>query len=205
MTVDHLVYGVEDLRTGVAELAERLGVEAAPGGKHVGRGTHNALLGLGGDAYLEIIAFDPEQTERRAPPLFALGQVRLPRLVGWACAATDIQERVRRARRSGYDAGPAEAMSRLRQDGTALRWLLTPPPPPDRRVIPFLIDWGDSPHPSRAAPAGVRLVELRAEDPEPRRARAALAALEVELHVEAGPEPALIATLDSPKGRVVLR
>lgn len=72
-------------------------------------------------------------------------------------------------------------------------------------MVPFLIDWGDSPHPSRAAPAGIRLVELRAEEPEPRPARMALAALEVELTVDAGPEPALFATLDSPKGRVVLR
>ena len=204
MTVDHLVYGVADLGAGVAELAGRLGVRAAPGGKHVGRGTHNALLGLGGGAYLEIIAVDPEQPAARAP-LFALGALRLPRLVGWACAAPDIEERVRAARRRGYEPGPVEAMSRATGDGSVLRWRLTPPSPASRLVVPFLIDWGDTPHPSRTAPAGVRLVELSAEEPAPRPSRAALEALGVDVRIEPGAEPALIATLDAPSGRVVLR
>ncbi len=203
MNVDHLVYGVPDLRAGVAELSDRLGVRAAPGGKHVGRGTHNAILGLGGTSYLEVIALDPEQPAARAP-LFALGAMRLPRLVAWACAVEGIEERVERVRGRGYDPGPAEPMSRAREDGSVLRWRLTQPPPPARLVVPFLIDWGDSPHPSRAAPAGLRLVELRAAEPEPRPSRAALGALEVDLPVDPGAEPALVATLETPRGRVVL-
>jgi hypothetical protein len=83
VTVDHHVYGVEDLGAGVAELTERLGVRAAPGGKHAGRGTHNALVGLGGEAYLEVIAIDPEQPAPSRPPLFALDLLRLPGLLGW--------------------------------------------------------------------------------------------------------------------------
>lgn len=204
MNVDHLVYGVPDLGAGVAELADLLGVLAAPGGKHVGRGTHNALLGLGGASYLEIIALDPEQPAARSP-LFALGEMRLPRLVAWACAVAGIGERVERARRRGYDPGAGEAMSRARQDGAVLRWLLTPPPPPSRLVVPFLIDWGDTPHPSRAAPAGIRLAGLWAEEPEPRPSRAALAALDIDLRVDPGVEPALVAALETPRGRVVLR
>lgn len=204
MNVDHLVYGVPDLRAGVAEMADRLGVRAAPGGKHVGRGTHNAILGLGGASYLEIIALDPDQAPARAP-LFALGAMRLPRLVAWACAVEGIEARVERARRRGYDPGPPEPMSRARDDGAVLRWRLTQPPPPPRLVVPFLIDWGDSPHPSRAAPAGIRLVELRAEEPEPRPSRAALGALEVDLPVDPGVEPALVVMLETPRGRIVLR
>src|SRR5215469_18982065 len=114
MTTDHVVYGVADLDRGVDELAERLGVRPAPGGRHVGRGTHNALLGLGGGAYLEVIATDPEQAPFAGPLSFALDRLRLPRLVGWACRAPDLDERVATARERGHDPGDVRDMSRRR-------------------------------------------------------------------------------------------
>jgi Glyoxalase-like domain len=46
VTLDHLVYAAPDLATAVADLEEHLGVRAQAGGKHVGLGTHNALLAL---------------------------------------------------------------------------------------------------------------------------------------------------------------
>jgi hypothetical protein len=204
--IDHIVYGVDDLRAGVDDLAEQLGVRAAPGGKHVGRGTHNALLALGGDSYLEIIAIDPDQPASAEPVPFALDRLRLPRLVGWATRVTDIEQSARRARDRGFDPGPIHAMSRRRPDGVLLEWHLTRhDEDPGRVVVPFLIDWGSSPHPSKASPTGVTLVELRAEHPSPDDLRRALAALGADVAVDEAPEPALIATLDTPKGRVVLR
>jgi hypothetical protein len=206
MTVDHIVYGVEELEAGVEELAARLGVRAAPGGRHVGRGTHNALLGLGGSTYLEVIALDPGQPAPPAPLPFALDRVRLPRLVGWASRTADIDRQVALARERGRDPGEVQSMSRRRPDGFLLEWRLTRHAPgPDRLAVPFLIDWGGSPHPSESAPAGVRLVELRAEHPDPAALHAELEALGVTVPVDEGPEPALVATLDSPRGRVVLR
>ena len=206
MTVDHIVYGAEDLQAGIEELAEQLGVRAAPGGKHVGRGTHNALLALGGDSYLEIIAPDPDQTKPASPLPFGLDRVRLPRLVGWATRVTDIERRALQARERGYDPSPVQTMSRRQPDGVLLEWRLTRhTPDPSRLVEPFLIDWGSSPHPSQASPTGVTLVDLRAEHPSPVDVRRMLAALDVDLAVDEGADAVLIATLDSPRGRVVLR
>lgn len=206
MTVDHIVYGVEDLQAGIDELAELLGVRAAPGGKHVGRGTHNALLALGGDSYLEIIARDPDQAEPESPVAFALDRIHLPRLVGWASPVTDIERRAQQARERGYDPGPVQAMSRRRPDGMLLQWRLTRhTPDPSRLLLPFLIDWGSSLHPSQASPTGVTLVDLRAEHPSPVDVRRMLAALDVDLVVDEGAEAVLVATLDSARGRVVLR
>lgn len=204
--IDHVVYGVDDLKTGVNELARRLGVRPAAGGRHVGRGTHNALLALGGQTYLEIIAQDPDQSRPEGPLSFALDRVQLPRLVGWAGRSTDIDAQVNGARQHGYDPGEVQTMSREQPDGTVLEWRLTrQEPDPERLVLPFLIDWGTSPHPSKSAPAGVRLVELRAQHPDPDQVRSALDALGLHLRVDEGPEPALVAVLDTPKGRVVLR
>src|SRR5215472_13980875 len=88
--VDHLVYGVADLDSAARDLAAKLGVEPVAGGRHVNRGTHNALLGLGGGSYLEVIAADPGQAPFAGELPFGLDRADLPRLVGWAVRVPDI-------------------------------------------------------------------------------------------------------------------
>ena len=76
--LDHLLLGTADLERGIDWLEERVGVRAAAGGVHPGVGTRNALISLGGDRYLEIIAPDVEQTNFDFPIDFrSLAEPRL--------------------------------------------------------------------------------------------------------------------------------
>jgi hypothetical protein len=72
-------------------------------------------------------------------------------------------------------------------------------------LVPFFIDWGTSPHPAATSEAHVTLMDLRAEHPDPESMRRMLRAVGVTLDVRKGSAPALIATLDSPRGRVELK
>src|SRR5262245_56653484 len=103
--VDHLVNAVPDLSEGMREIEKKLGVRAAPGGRHDGVGTHNALLALGDDAYLEIIAPDPSQPAPARPRPFGVDALQRGRLVTWAGRVRDLDARVASARAAGFDPG----------------------------------------------------------------------------------------------------
>lgn len=71
--------------------------------------------------------------------------------------------------------------------------------------MPFFIDWKTSPHPSLHAPKGAVLVALAVEHPDAELVRRMLHAVGVVLPVKVGPAPAVVAEIDCPRGRVILR
>ena len=183
------------------DLERDWGVRPQPGGSHPGRGTHNALLDLGDGCYLEVIGPDPGQPKPARPRPFGVDGLTGPRLVTWAAQAPDIDDRVARARQRGFDPGPVAVMSRTRPDGLRLEWKLTAiDEPVAGGVVPFLIDWGDTPHPTATLTGGCRLGRLRAEHPDPDLVRAALAALGLPLEVRFGSYPRLVAFIETPRG-----
>jgi hypothetical protein len=204
--VDHLVYGAPDLGHAVELLERLLGVRAEKGGSHAGEGTCNALLALGPSAYLEILAPDPEQPAPPRPRWFGIDALRSPRLVAWAANESDLDGFAARARRDGIALPQIVSGSRRRPDGSRLAWRFTDPHLlPEGSVLPFFLDWGDTPHPAASAPRGARLTGLRAEHPGAAGVRDALARLGVPLPVAKAPRPALVATIEGAKGEVELR
>jgi hypothetical protein len=204
--VDHLVYGAPDLEEAVNRLERLTGVRAAPGGQHLGHGTRNALMALGPSTYLEILGPDPEQPEPDEPRWLGIDDLDTPRLITWAATASPLVPFVDRILASGIDIGRVQPAHRRRPDGVDLHWHLTDPSVMlADGLVPFLIDWGSSPHPAGTAPSGVILTALRAEHPEPRSINTVVEALELQLPVEQGPTPTLVATLQCPSDTVELR
>ncbi|MFJ9726473.1 VOC family protein [Streptomyces sp. NPDC101209] len=200
--LDHLVLATPDLAATVADFTRRTGVAPAPGGAHVGRGTRNFLVGLGGCSYLEIIGPDPEQTGPHGPRPFAVDELTAARTVTWAVGPPDLDAAVAAARARGYDPGGIRPMSRRRPDGTLLRWRLTDGDTQHPSgLVPFLIDWGSAVHPSASGLPVTPLLRLSASAPDPAEIRPLLAAVDAELPLTEGPV-ALTFTVDTPHGPV---
>jgi hypothetical protein len=187
--VDHLVYATPDLELGIGEVEHLLGIRATHGGQHPGRGTRNALIAFGPAVYLEII----DSLERS-------------KLVTWAAKTDDIDRLHRVAAANRIPIGEVRSGSRRRSDGALLSWRLTEPTRDMKNgIIPFFIDWGASPHPSRTATQGAMLAELRAEHPDSERMRRSLEMLGLQMTVMPGIQASLIAIVDGARGRVELR
>jgi hypothetical protein len=201
--LDHVVYGAHDLNAAIEDFVGGFGVRANEGGRHPGFGTHNALLCLGERAYLELIAPDPTQPPPARRP-FGLDSLADPCLVAWAVACDDIDAVIARARERGYDPGDPLELERVVPGGPVLRSLVT-----TRDLgagpMPFLISWGDTPHPAMSAPSGLRLLDFRIEHPDPAGIAAQLAAIEVDVRVVEAPRTALVASIEGPTGTVELR
>lgn len=204
--LDHLVYATPDVDATIADLEAKLGVRAAIGGRHVGRGTRNALLGLSEFSYLEIIGPDSSQLGVNRPRWFGIDSLTTPRLVTWAIQLGDVERVMGDSARSGVVLGKITHGSRETPDGSVLRWRLTEPSAMiDDGLVPFLIDWGTSRHPATAAPRGVSLRSMYGEHPDPERVMRDVAAVSASLSVVRAPQAALVATLVGKRGEVELR
>jgi hypothetical protein len=204
-TVDHLVYATPDLQASIDALEKRLGVRAAPGGQHPGRGTRNALIALSPTSYIEIIGPDPEQPKPDLPRQFGIDTLTEGRLVTWAAKSDDLERTVTRAASHAIKLGEVLPGSRRRPDGVLLNWRYTNP-----RVVvadgivPFFIDWGSTPHPAQTAASGASLLDLVGEHPDAERVQQMVTGLGLGLQVKKGPSPALTAIISSPRGRIEL-
>lgn len=129
--LDHVVIVVRDLDAVVAAY-RAAGFTVAPGGRHPGRNTRNALVVFADGAYLELIAYDaPSPDERWWRVLEAHGEG----LVDFALLPQDISGVVAAARARGL-AGLAERPgSRARPDGLQIAWQSARPASSD---LPFL-------------------------------------------------------------------
>jgi hypothetical protein len=225
LTLDHLVYGVPDLNEAIEDFEKRLGLAPRLGGRHGGLGTHNAILPLEGESYIELIASDPDGPTPNQPRPFGLDTLCEPRLVTWAVRSRAIETDVQHAREQGFDPGIVFTMSRTEPEGETLEWKLSLLPKPfGDGLVPFVIDWGKSRHPA-AAPRSPsedqthdpaddptkddptshgKLSAFSATHPNPAPIRAALHALGVALDVKPGTIACLNVRLTGPAGSIEL-
>ncbi len=214
--VDHLVVAAASLAQGVAWCEASLGVVPGPGGRHALMGTHNRLLKIATaaypNAYLEVIAIDPAAPAPARTRWFGLDdpllQARLqaqgPRLVHFVARSTTLGVHRQGLVDAGQLPGEPVAASRPTPAGL-LSWqilLRADGGMGCAGALPTLLQWRGQ-HPAEAMPdSGVTLRGLALQG-VPDRCRDVLGLPGVVVSAAAGVP--ITATLDSPRGTVVLR
>lgn len=206
-SLDHVVLGAANLATATASLEARLAIDFAPGGEHPLMATHNRLLRLGDDAYLEIIAVNSSAQSKR-PRWFSLDSpdtmARLsagPAPLCWVLGVSDIRAAVDVC---GYDPGRIITMSR-----GDLQWQLTIADDGSlagEGVLPVLIEWPGGRNPaSRLPETSVRLGRLALTHPQPVMVEEVLNRLGAGgIATVSEGAPMLAFYLETPHGTVVL-
>lgn len=206
--IDHLVVTAPTLASGIQHVEQTLGCKMQPGGRHPRMGTHNALLKIGIDCYLEVISIDPEAKPPGRNRWFELDTLlpeTCPRLATWVMRTNDIHKVTNS---TDQTLGVVEEMSR----GT-LAWQITIPPDgrlPLDGIAPAVIQWKGEIHPaSKLAESSVSLLQLVGHHPDARHITALLNAASFEgpfsvVEPPDGVPIGLTATFQTPSGLVVL-
>lgn len=212
--LDHIVVAAKTLDEGRMWARETLGVDPVGGGKHDGLATHNTLLKLNGNRYLEIIAIDPDAGAPNFPRWFGLDTAEVqehiahgPRLVAWVARASGADDAIEQLVASpGYTAKMVRPATRA-----DFRWRFAFTPDGARiggGALPHLIQWDSPTHPCERLPeSGLALTSLTlgATDPDATTALlSAFAFTDSEVHVGQSSPAHLVATLSSPGGVIVL-
>ena len=149
--IDHIVIGAANLISGTNILEAKLNTKFSPGGEHKIMGTHNKLLKLQSDIYLEVIANNPIVDKPSRQRWFSLDEARTkekikfsPRPLCWVLAVDNIENTIKKC---GYNPGEILQISR-----GELTWKITVPSNGrlvDNGVLPTLIEWSNGQHPSK--------------------------------------------------------
>ncbi len=207
-TLDHIVVTAPNLKSGVQWVRDRLGATPEFGGQHLRMGTHNCLLRLADQTYLEVISPDPNAPRPDRPRWFGLDLLdrdTSPRLAAWVARTTNIKASVSSSTES---LGVIEPMSR-----GELNWLITVTDDgalPLDGVAPILIQWQTAFHPSDAMrESGCRLLRLQLNSPDVERAETLLhsigltgAHVTVQARVDQS-LPRLVATVQTADGETI--
>lgn len=208
---DHFVVGIDNLETGIDQFEALTGVRAIPGGVHPHIGTCNALLSIGANSYLEIIAPHPGADAARLNPqlkaLFTDPLANLKTLTPylWAVGCANLDATVSRlAERGIYLTKPATG-ARQKPDGQTLEWRASFIARPECPGAPFFIEWADPfIAPPSDSPRGCLLEEFSIAGPEVGLIKTVTETLGLNNRVSFAPEPTITVTLSTPKGQVRL-
>lgn len=212
-SIDHIVIGANSLKDGVDYLKELLNVDIPFGGEHVKMGTHNHLMRLGDEIFLEVIAVNKNTEPPKRPRWYGLDDPYIrhsiqiqPTLLTWVVNTNNIVELVQHAT---FSLGKPELISRgnlswnfaLPEDGRLLAGGL----------LPYAIEWHTNQHPSQGmADPGCNLKCLKIFHPYPVWLYSALDsidALELVKIVElpANETPYFLVEIETPTGTIQLQ
>ncbi len=209
--LDHIIWASNDLERATQLFESLTGVQPVYGGQHASGLTHNALVGLGGRCYLELLApVDPNGTEDDEWTRFARTTSK-PRLFTYCMRSPlPLGKLEALAVSLGCSGSKVLGNGRTTPEGVKLHWQwVSPGFDAFGRALPFFIDWLDSPHPAESFAASVpaaaiSLAHFAVGHPAAAALRQVLTPLTTPVEIYAAPDLEFQLRLDTPRGSVTL-
>jgi len=203
-TIDHFMWAAPELEAACVKFEKLTSVRPTFGGTHPGRGTHNALAGLGNDRYIEVLAPDPEQAVDE-PIARQISLLKKPAIFAFHVRCENLDTAAAIYREVGINCTGPFAIERQCPNGHKLRWrLLIPGESMFGRAIPIFIDWMDAPHPAESAPKGCQLKSFEVGHPKQTELLNLYARLNIGIPVNHSSQAHAEAIIETPKGTVAL-
>ncbi len=208
MNFDHLVIAADNLEQGREWVQRQLGIDMSFGGDHIQMGTHNLLVQLDDQSFLEVIAVNSLIPAPNRPRWFDLDNPLLkrsiksePRLLTWLVNTDNID--------SGIQNGACSFGRKVPISRNNLNWDISLPS--DGRLfggglIPYLIQWHNDEHPAKQmVNLGINLIAINIYHPYPDWLSSVLESINatnlVNVHpVEDGLDARLTAVFNTPLG-----
>lgn len=209
--IDHLTLAINDFEAGIEALHGLTGVKPRNLGRDAALGTQSAVISLGPDTFLQIVAPDPKANPELIDP--ELKPRVLDRIQGltdltpftWAIGTENMERTRLLLRRAGLrTADPVEG-SLKKGWGRAMTWDRAWITRPDSRVTPQVVQWAKKgKRPQDRAPGACTLTELRVFSRNYKLLHALIAVTVLEnAEPEGSDEDALQFTLDCDGEEVV--
>ena len=156
--IDHIILVINNLENGISQFKELTGVAPVFGGVHPNSFTQNAIVSLGNQSYIEILA---PRTDLDSIPNWIMEFEDLTP-IGWAVTSRSIDITRSKLLSLNYVISNSNSGSRETPWGDKLTWITFGFLDKNSFVFPFFINWQENVvHPSENAPKGCRLNELQ--------------------------------------------
>jgi hypothetical protein len=203
LRIDHVIVGVADLDRGMNQFEQLTGVRPVIGGDNPARSSRNALVSLGNGRYLELVA--PRSDASPSADIDVLRRLKDLTPLGWVVSTRQPEVTVRHLKQLGYGISDPLPGSRVKPDGTRVKWVRFRITKPELAQAPVLINWDSlSVHPSIDSPAGCELTNLTLVVSSQAPYQRLLQALPVGVGMRKADKLRLELTLSCPKGIVRL-
>ena len=200
--IDHIVYCVPDLETAIDHFENLLGILPSIGGAHPTRGTKNALLNLGNQCYLEILAIDEKNVSFSGKRWMGIDLLRGSKITRWSLKSEDLKKDSEILKRYSSDLSQISGGSRMTGNGNLLSWeMIVPAPSPEVELMPFLTDWSNwKAHPTDSLLEGCYLEKVILYHPRPHDVEPYLSELGVDIVICQDLEIRIEVVIKSPTG-----
>ena len=204
--IDHIVYTVPDLAAAMDWFEEISGIRPAFGGYHTTQGTKNAVVNLGNQRYLEILAADEENTAIQPPRWMGVDFLEQAQMTRWSLKSTNLPADSHTLKGYDLEMGRIEGGQRKTTSGNLLTWeMIMPLAAPQLEVMPFMTDWQNSAvHPTDTMSEQCQLIGMKFTHPTPDLLVPTLTKLALDLDLTAGETISIKAIIQCPKGIITI-